>query len=245
MAVKIKTLWGSDKFNKLKSNAKLLYLYLLTNPQLNKLGVITLNKTKFCTDLSFYIEDLRDATERLVTHKYIEVKKFDDRVYFIVKRIFSPNIKSQAVILELQDILSEYPDELVRYLESIGIVLERRITIFKVPTVEEVAEYSMSLGYNVNAKYFIEYYNNSSLDRKDGKWQDGRGKIIHDWKAKLRRVWCKDENKIKSIKGAPKGYETFHIIVDGKVIYPDSWKGGKPFSKSLAIDIKLKEAYDK
>ncbi len=68
--------------------------------------------------------------------------------------------------------------------------------------------------------------------------------MIRDWKSKLKRVWCKDDRKMKAVKGAPKGYEFFHVIKDGKAIYPDSWKDGKPWSKSISTNILLKREYE-
>ena len=43
---------------------------------------------------------------------------------------------------------------------------------------------------------------------------------------------------------APKGFEYFYVEVGSKQYRPDSWRGGKPHSKLLSVDIMLKRKFD-
>ena len=92
----------------------------------------------------------------------------------------------------------------------------------------------MSQGYSIDASYFINYYDNEAKRRnRVGVWINGRGKVVRDWKATLRNVWFRDENKLKECKGAPKGFEYMYVESGGKMITPDGWKDGKPFCKDF------------
>lgn len=244
MAVKVSKLWGSARFQNLSQNAKLLYLYLLTNPQLNQLGVFQANIQTVLIETSFSDNELREASKQLISNKYISVKKYTS-IYFIVYGIFNKNIQSENTILKLQNILSLYPPELVSYLETLNIKLPKKVSVFKIPTPEEVSEYAKSLGYNIDGKGFVDFYNNSSETRLDGKWQDGRGKVITDWKAKLRRVWCKGERKIKVVEGCPKGMENLSIKFMDKDYYPESWVDGLPKHSDFGVTKMLQKEFNR
>lgn len=245
MPIKIDKLWSTDRFQRLPSRAKLLYLYLLTSPQLNQLGVIRLRVTPFCTDLSFDRDDLRYATKNLIRVKFVDVKEYEGSVFFIVKGVFNPNIKSDNILIKLQDILSLYPKDFVIYLESIDIKLHKKVVVFKTPSAEEVTEYARSIGYDINGREFVDFYNNSSENRLDGRWEDGRGKVITDWKAKMRRVWCKEERKIKVIEGCPKGMENLSIRFMDKDYYPESWVEGLPKHSDFGVTKMLQKEFNK
>lgn len=61
---------------------------------------------------------------------------------------------------------------------------------FNPPTVEEIKNYTLEKGYNINADKVFAYYNESN-------WVDSKGNKVKNWKQKVLSVWCKDENKIK------------------------------------------------
>ena len=49
---------------------------------------------------------------------------------------------------------------------------------FKIPTLEEVQKYITEKKLNINAKQFIDYY-------EEGNWCDSKGNKVKNWKQKL------------------------------------------------------------
>lgn len=247
MAVKISKLWEDTQFQNLTDQAKLLYLYLATNPQIDILGVLPFRVGLIVEILNLKsLPDLRKYTKELVDKKLIEIYSEDSIVYAVVTGHWNTIPKSQSSV-----------NKIVKVYESSALIIKSKfkdrvnsfgnyIKSFEKPTKEVVQEYCNTLGYRINAKEFIDYYDSQSLKyNKNDIWVDGRGREIKDWKSKLRKVWCKLENKIEKPKETPKGLDDFHILFEGKITYPDSWKRGLPHSKNIAVDIKLKEAYEK
>ena len=246
MAVKIAKLFKDSWFQNQAEITKLLYIYLATNPDLNTVGVFSPNLKVVCLEVRTDMNTLRACCEILIKQKYIYVKKFEETVYFIIPEYFNTIPKSEATITKVNKTLDSLPEGLSLFLNSIGINVKAKTKIFIEPTPEEVTNYSLSLGYLVSAEDFINYYKEQSERYgKKGVWVDGRGTQVRDWKAKLRKIWCKEDRKIKTFRDAPKGYERFHIIKEGTIITPDGWKNGKPFSKSFTVDIELKKEYEK
>lgn len=246
MGVKISKLFKDNRFQKLPNNTKLLYIYLASNSSLNNVGVLCPNLETVAIEVGCSIEELRNSTKILRDSKYIYIKKYNDVIYFIVPEHFNTIPKSEASVLKIQKTLKQLPDKLVTFLNTIEISIQSKIKTFIEPTSEEVSEYALSFGYLINGEEFIKYYKEQAI--KFGKkniWVDGRGNQVNDWKGKLRKVWFNIENKINGQKDAPKGFELFYVKKDGKVIQPDGWKNGKPYSKSLAIDVLLKKEYAK
>ena len=244
MSVKVSKLWSDVKFQRLSDQAKLLYLYLSTNKDISVVGTITPNLDVVKIELNFTIEQLRDSTKTLRQFGYIDVLE-DGVLFFIIPEHFNTIPKSESSVLKIQKCLKGLPTKLVDHLHSLGIRVTSKVNVFKKPTAEEVSDYAMSKGYKIKGLDFIKYYEDQAerFGKKDC-WVDSRGTEVRDYKAKLRKVWFRDENKLKVVKGAPEGFESFHVMVDGNPVFPDSWKGGKPHSKNLAMDIKLKEHYN-
>ena len=233
MAVKVSRLFKDIRFQKLPEITKLFYIYLVTNPNLNVVGVLSPNLEVACLELSCSMEDIRVSSRELIALKYIYIKDYEGTIYFIIPEHFNTIPKSESTISKVSKVISSLPRGLSQFLDEIGINVKAKVKEFIKPTAEEVTEYSLSLGYLIDGNAFISYYEEQAERYgKKGVWVDTRGTQVRDWKAKLRKIWCKD-------------FETFHILRDGKVITPDGWKRGKPFSKSLAIDIELKKEYDK
>jgi len=246
MSVKISRLFKDSRFSNLPDITKLLYIYLSTNPNLNTVGVFSPNLGVVCIEVGCSMEELQESSKLLIKLKYLYVKKFEEVIYFIIPEHFNTIPKSEAVITKVNKTLETLPEALSLFLNSIGINVKAKTKEFVEPTPKEVTELSLSWGYLVDAEKFIGYYKEQSERYgKKGIWVDGRGTQVRDWKAKLKRIWCRDENKIKTFKDAPKGFEGFHIIKDGNVITPDGWKNSKPFSKSFTVDIELKREYEK
>lgn len=242
MAVKIAKLFKDYKFQELSQTARLLYIYLTTNPNLSTVGVFSPDIRVVALEVGITKEELRKATSELIDAGYIYVKKFDELIYFIVPAHFGTIPSSDATARRVTKLLSQLPDDFVKFLESINITPHIKVVEFNKPTAEEVTQYAMSIGFKIDGKAFVEYYDEVS----GGKdyWVDGRNKRIKDWKSKLKKVWCKPDRELKKMFDAPKGYEYFHVMKDDVAYYPDGWRNGKPWSKSLTIDILLKLEYE-
>lgn len=246
MAVKISKLWSDNKFLRIANNSKLLYIYLATSPNIMTVGAISINLELVKLQLGLSLEDIRIATTELRTTGYIEVAKFDNELYFIVPAHFNTVAKSDSAVLKIKKELKLLPQGLVSLLNNLNINTSRKVVTFNEPTPQEVMDYALELGYKINADEFINFYRDKAKAYgKEGLWIDGRGKQVKDWKAKLRVVWCKDENKLKTVDGAPKGYEAFYIEFEGKQVLPEAWKDGRPYSKNMVVNKALNREYDK
>lgn len=245
MGVKVGKLWGDSKFNSLDKHTKLLYIYLVTNPNLNTVGVFLPNIPVLCTEFGVTLGEFRGLCQNLVDVGFLYAEKVGDIVYFILPKHFNTIPKSESSVLKIQKDLTELPSKVVSKLKSLGITIKSKVKNFEVPTVQEVNDYAISQGYLVQGEDFVNYYNEQSQRYgKKGIWVDSRGKQVRDWKGKLRNIWFKDENKLKQLDGAPKGFEFFHVKIDGKIYFPDSWKDGKPKSRSFAVQMELDKEYE-
>lgn len=246
MSVKIGKLWKKSQFKNLDRLSKLLYIYLATHPDLNTVGVCSPDLEVTSIEIGCNIQELRTATKELVNSNFVHVKQMEGVIYFIVPQHFNTIPKSNSSVLKIKKDLEPLPKALVKFLEKKQIKVESKVREFKKPTPKEVAEYGLSKGYIVDGQKFVDFYEDSTrrYGVKNG-WVDSRNKQVRDWKSKLRGVWFKDENKIKSLPDAPKGFENFYAIHEGVPIFPDKWKNGKPFSKSLVIKKQLQEEYER
>ena len=232
--IKIGRLWGDAKFNSLSNNSKLLYVYLATSPYINSVGVLSPNTDVIKSQLRFSLDDLRDASKGLLSSNFIVIKKVGGVIYFIVREHFNSLPKSESVINKTSKDIEGLPSELQMTLKGMGIEPSGKILKFVKPTEKEVLEYSMSKGYKVNANTFIDYYDNQAKSRgREGVWVNSKGKLVRDWRATLKKVWFKDDQKLVSCKDSPKGFEYFYIDVGGNMITPDGWRAGKPYSKNF------------
>lgn len=246
MAVNVAKLFKDSRFNRISDKAKLLYVYLVTNPSLSTVGVLSPNIEVVCLETGCDIEQFRNSCRELINNRFLRMKQVDDILYFITPAHFNTIPKSEASVSRVNKAIELLPDEMVDFLESIGITASTKIRPFVKPSVEEVTEYATSKGYLINGVEFVNYYDDiTERYGKKGMWVNSYGKQIKDWKATMRKVWFKPDRKIKSFDNAPKGFETFHFIKDGIIITPDGWKNGLPFSKSFTTDIELKKEFNK
>lgn len=246
MPVKISRLWSNTKFQNLATDSKLLYIYLATNPNIMSVGVIDLNIDLVTLQLNSTIEVMRSSVKELKDKGYVEVFKCEDSLYFVVIDHFNTLPKADTTVARANKELKSLPYKLVENLAKLGIETSRKIVSFEIPSNEEILEFAASKGYLIDANMFSKYYEDQGKRfGKEGQWVDGRGKQVKDWRAKLRLVWFKDENKLKEVKGAPKGFEYFYIQFEDKNAYPDYWKDGKPFSKNFVVTKELQKEYER
>ena len=129
MAVKVSKLWGNNKFNNLTNNSKLFYIYLVTNPSINSVGVLSLNLAVVEAQLGITIEQIRVSTKELISNGYLYVKQFNKSVYFIVPAHFNTLAKSDSSILKITNDLESLPSDLRDFLDSISTVSYTHLTL--------------------------------------------------------------------------------------------------------------------
>lgn len=242
--VNITKLWDNAAFNKLSKNSKLLYIYLISNVSINSVGVIILNINAGLERLIMTLEELRDSTKELIDNKYIIVKKIDI-IYVVVIDHYKTVSKTEQNIEKIRRDFDLLPSDIQDILLNLKINPNTLHVSFKIPSQQEVEEYALSLGYYVNGKEFINFYSETAVRfGRPKQWVDSKGKIVRDWKGKLRKVWCKDKNKIPYHAEAPKGFEHFHIVVDGEMKTPDKWINNRPFSSDFLVNKELNKEYD-
>ena len=236
--------WKKLDFTRLNKESKLLFIYLFTNPDINHVGVLYPNLDVVKTELGFTMDELREATKELRDGGFLYVIGHKDSIYFILPHYFDQIPKSQSSFEKISKTLKLLPEPVVKRLNELGINASVKVKEFVKPTAKEVSDYALSIGHNIDGQTFVDFYDNQSLSHgQTNIWVDGRGKQVRDWKAKLKRVWAKDENKIKVLDGCPKGFENFNIELNGKIFYPDGWKDGVPFSKNITMDLMFKKKF--
>lgn len=239
--VKVGKLWGDAKFASMSPFSKLLYCYLISQPSITTLGFLVLDLDRVKLDLKIEDDDqIDESLSELAFNYYIDFYFENESIIsLLVLGHFKSLPKSKSNIRKAIDEgkLSEGDrrDMLLQHFNSSDF---KDSTSFTPPTAQEVSDYALSIGFLVDGKAFVEYYG-------DNDWYDKNNKKVRNWKAKCRKVWCKDERRLESIDGAPEGYEYYYITLeDGKRIQPTSWRGGYPEHSDVRYAQLLYEAYE-
>lgn len=244
MAVKLDKLFRNINFRKLSKESKILYFYLVTHKDLSIIGTLVLDIEVFLIQCGLSDEEFRSSTKELIENSFIKVKKVNNIVYFIVPDHFNTIPKSEASVNKVNKLIKSLPKELVNFLDIIGINSNSKVKTFTKPTPEEVSNYALSHDYLIDGEEFVSYYDQMAENFGKPHWVDSRGTQVRDWKAKMRRIWFKPEKKLKVFTNAPEGFEKFYIKSDSGFVCPDGWRGGRPFSKDIVVDMKLKKEYE-
>jgi hypothetical protein len=219
--VKVGKLWGDARFASLSPSSKLLYCYLTTQPNITTLGVLDLYVERVNLDLgihsSEWFKTLKDKD--LINYYWGDD---EDTVHVLVLDHYHSLAKSKANVRKGLDEGKNSKGETKRMLLGVFTKADFTNDSFKAPTPQEVMEYALGLGYEVNGKAFVDYY-------ADNDWYDKNNKKVRAWKSKVSKVWCREGNKLESVKGAPKGFEHFFVdLEEGVRVFPESWKNGLP-----------------
>ena len=219
--VKFGKLWGDAKFASLSPNSKLLYCYLVSQPNITTLGVVSILKDRVIFDLK--VKDFDKSYKALLSTDYIKGYEEGDILHTVVVGHWKSLSKSKVNIRKaLDEGKSANPKLLTIFREVYKKKDFESNTSFTAPTPSEVSDYALSLGFIVNGKTFCEYYG-------DNDWYDKNNKLVRNWQAKLRKVWCREENRLEKADGAPEGFEYFYIeLENGERVFPSSWKDGLP-----------------
>ena len=216
---------------------------MATHPKITTLGVLVLNIDVTSIETDIEIDELRVAFKELKTNNYISYKIVPSGPLFLILGHYNTLPKGDQTVKKSVEELKGYDPDIRNFIEFYLDITTRSST-FVPPTVKEVLDFSLSNGYYIDAKEFIDYYDRQAQRLGKTTWVDGNGKQVKDWRMKLQRVWFKNAQPIKLPKDAPKGLETFHIFDNGQVILPDYWDNGLPYSNDgLIKSKKLQEAY--
>jgi len=209
--------WEDNYVIDLDPIEKLLFLYLLSNPQTNMLGIYELHIRRISFDTGIDKDMVIKIFDRFETANKVKYK--DGYVIlqnFIKHQSYNPNMQTSAVNswgeLPLNIREDGFCEPIVKALKGFGKPLkpiakeeeEREVEIEKeteyIPTLLEVKKYFKSNGYDTSvAEKAFNIYNASIEDHPKRKyWRDSRDNIIKNWKLKMQSVWFKDENKINS-----------------------------------------------
>lgn len=241
--MKVEKVWNDSKFLSLSSDGKLTYLYLVTHPAQTELGVLQLNPKLVSAQLDFTMSDFRKMTTLLIEADMITVMSVNKDIYFIINDYYQKSAKTHSSITRLKSKMEAFPEAIQEYLKGkLNIHLE--VKEFVPPTKEDVEKYAKEKGYNVNGTTFIEYYTSMADTLGRTGFYDKNGKRVVDWRAKLRKVWFRDDNKLKQIDGSPKGFEHFHIIHNKVTFYPTAWTDGLPVHTDFSVTKLLQSKYE-
>lgn len=247
MSVKVSKMWKDQDFFGLSPTAKLVYIYLSQSPSINSLGLLSLAVDLIRLEIGIEEDDFREACLELVNSGFINVYRFGSRTYFLVIDHFNSLPNSYPMRIKAQKDVRNIPIEVLERMEQDGVLPDiEEEEAFTPPTVEEVQEYALSKGHIVDGETFISYYERQAQDRNRTGWCDGRGKQVKNWKAKLRNVWFKQDNKLVASPDAPEGFEYFVARDDqGRIIQPLGWRNGKPYGDNMVQDKLLKAEFEK
>jgi hypothetical protein len=73
-------IWGDEKFLRLPERAKLIFLYLLTNPSMTMLGAMRGSSSGMAEEVGVEVDEFRDAFQRIVDAGMV---RFDQRARFV------------------------------------------------------------------------------------------------------------------------------------------------------------------
>lgn len=220
--VKVGKLWGDARFASLSPNSKLLYCYLISQPNITTLGVLVLDINRITLDLKLEAGAIKYCLVELLQKGYVQMITKGDELTIIIMSHYHSLAKSKANIRKAIDEGKSTQGDLLSIFRKIYKPEDFTNDSFSPPTPKEVMEYGLSLGYEVNGKAFVDYYS-------DNDWYDKNNKLVRNWKAKVSKVWCREENRLETAKGAPKGFEYFFVdLEEGVRIFPESWKNGLP-----------------
>lgn len=236
--VDLRKKWGNADFTLLPPLTKLVYIYLVTNPTISTLGVLELLPGHIVRDLGIKKNFLNKALEELDEQGFIYRIPHDRKVVVIIKAHYKSLAKSKANIRKGKDegSASPYRKHLLKLYTKDDFTSG---TNFKAPTPAEVSQYALENGYLVDGRLFVDHY--ASND-----WYNKNDKKVRNWKATCIKVWCRDENKIEKVEGAPKGFEHFHVLTEeGEIIVPEGWSDSGPTHGNFLKAQILKEEYVK
>lgn len=242
--INVGKLWRKGSFKNIPATSKMIYIYLITSPNLTGLGLLNISPDTIQSDLNISTQELRENCKAILNKNLIHIFNIGGDIFFFIPNHFKSISKSENNIEKCKDEVSSLPAKLFDLLHTKELLpdLDKYFT-FVPPTVEQVEEFCLSEGYMIDAEEFISFYEGQGeIQRKQG-WYDTRGKRVRNWKQKLKLVWFKNDRRLNKCEDAPKGFEYFFVRNGNRIIQPDGWREGKPYSKNFTDNTVLKDEY--
>jgi len=204
--------WTDPDIEELTPEQKYFYLYLLTNPSVNQIGIYELSIKRACFETGYNSETVNKLL--CFFEKYGKVLRSENSKEILIVKFYHHNLsKSPKVKKHVEELINNVKDkDLIQYIYSMDTVSnavdtvsqeeeekekEEEEAISAIPSLSEVRSYFSENGYDsdIGEKAF-NIYQASLEDHPQRKiWRDSRDNPIKNWKLKMQSVWFKEENK--------------------------------------------------
>ena len=205
--------WTDPDMEEFTPEQKFFYLYLLTNPSVNQIGLYEFSIRRACFETGYN----QDTIEKLLTffERNRKIKRSKTTRELLVVKFWHHNkSNSPKLITHVKGLLSEIKDRaLINEIYGMDTVSnsihtasqeeeeedkDKEETPAAIPTLLEVKKYFSDNGYDpdVGEKAFNIYQASLEDHPKRKYWRDSRDNQIKNWKLKMRSVWFKPENKL-------------------------------------------------
>lgn len=203
--------WTDPDIEELTPEQKFFYLYLITNPNVNQIGLYEFSIKRACFETGYNTDTISKLLNTFEEMGKIK-KSTKTKEIVIIKFYFHNKSNSPKVIKHVEGLLRDVKDTaLIQYIycidtqsqeeeEEVQEEVQEEETEPKgsfIPTLSEVQDYFKQNGYSLDvAERAYNMYNTSIEDNPKRKyWRDSRDNIIKNWKLKMQSVWFKPENK--------------------------------------------------
>ena len=157
-------------------------------------------------DYFVYSEPLPETDREPISHRPVHFPKYGETDMSV-----APQYGENRITVNVHDnnIDSTYNIDSTLKLDDDGgntVPTPKRQRSFVKPTIPEIQEYAKSIGYDLNAEYFFDYYERAG-------WTYGNGKStkpIKDWRACVRLWKRRDDASKPAEQTTPKEYAPKH-----------------------------------
>ena len=127
-------IWHDEKFMQLSPEAQRLFLYLLSSPHSNSIGLYVIHKMYICADLKMTSQQLKKPFNELINHSLI---LYDDKVnlLLIVNHLKHNKIENEKQAIGTAKIVSTLPKSHI--IKDVIIQLPKQ---YHIPLVEALKE---------------------------------------------------------------------------------------------------------
>ncbi|MFP4017947.1 MAG: hypothetical protein ACLFUH_01750 [Bacteroidales bacterium] len=233
--------WTDSYIEQLNPSEKLLFLYCLTSPQSNLLGIYEVSESRIKFETGLPLETIRKAFERFgndkkvfYKHNFIIIPKFlehqrlnnnmkigvtkliSDLPKWLKQEIFGNGLKGLGNDSKSFETIRNTLLKLEMEIESERESEKGKKKPFHPPSKEDIKEYFKENGYDpeIGEKAF-NYYDSAN-------WHDSKGNKIKNWKQKMQGVWFREEHKISKKKRKMSQEREIVFNKDGTTSYKDS-----------------------
>jgi len=217
--------WNDPYIEELSPSEKLLFLYCLTSPYSNLLGIYEISQKKISFETGLNQETIRKGFERfgkdskvfykgnfIIIPNFLNHQRLNSNMKIGITKIFNdlPEWLRNDVLGNGSEGLGndsegfeKIRNGLLKYEIEIGSMKEEEGSKkkekgkpkFTPPSLDEVKQYFKEWGYKESVAERAYY------GYKENNWKDTKGNVVKNWKQKMQNVWFKDEHKIENKAG--------------------------------------------